>query len=121
MATDQGTNAHPTATGTNGNYDAPLTAPNPPPKDPFIDNITSNDVIKAMFLLIRTQDITPEVFICPSSNDEKDTYGSGAGTSAQSKVSFSAKKNLSYSMANPYPDATGVNNSYKLNPTTGAA
>jgi prepilin-type N-terminal cleavage/methylation domain-containing protein/prepilin-type processing-associated H-X9-DG protein len=89
-------------------------------QDPFLNQLNDNDVIKAMFLLIRTQDITPEVFICPSSNDEKDTYGSAAGISAQSKVSFTAKKNLSYSMANPYPDAAGVNNSYKLNATTGA-
>lgn len=88
--------------------------------DPFITNITINDAIKPMFLLIRTQDITPEVFVCPSSNDEKDTYGTTAGVSAQWKVTFSAPKNLSYSMANPYPDANAVNNSYKLNATTGA-
>ena len=89
-------------------------------QDPFLNQLNDNDVIKAMFLLIRTQDITPEVFICPSSNDEKDTYGTAAGISAQSKVSFTAQKNLSYSIANPYPDAAGVNNSYKLNSTTGA-
>jgi prepilin-type processing-associated H-X9-DG protein len=77
-------------------------------------------VIAAMFLLIRTQDITPEVFVCPSSNDEKDTYGTAAGISAQCKTSFSKATNLSYSMANMYPDTTGVNNSYKLNVTTGA-
>lgn len=108
--------------GINGYFDPPVTAPNPPPKDPFIDSLGTgdNDVVKAMFLLIRTQDITPEVFICPSSNDEKDTYGSGAGVSAQSKVSFTLPKNLSYSIANPYPDTNAVNNSYKLNATTGA-
>jgi prepilin-type N-terminal cleavage/methylation domain-containing protein/prepilin-type processing-associated H-X9-DG protein len=88
--------------------------------DPFVTNITINDVVKPMFLLIRTQDITPEVFICPSSNDEKDTYGTAAGESAQWKVTFSKTNNLSYSMANPYPDANAVNNSYKLNATTGA-
>jgi len=91
--------------------------------DPFTDNVAKaniNDVGQAMFLLIRTQDITPEVFICPSSNDEKDTYNSTAGSSAQSKTNFSAQKNLSYSMANPYPDSNAVNNSYKLNATTGA-
>jgi prepilin-type N-terminal cleavage/methylation domain-containing protein/prepilin-type processing-associated H-X9-DG protein len=108
------------AIGTNGNYDPAIAAANPPGRDPFVDSVTDNDVIKAMFLLIRTQDITPEVFICPSSNDEKDTYGTGAGVSAQSKVSFTAAKNLSYSYANPYPDANAVNNSYKLNATTGA-
>jgi prepilin-type N-terminal cleavage/methylation domain-containing protein/prepilin-type processing-associated H-X9-DG protein len=88
--------------------------------DPFNPLGTANDVCRAMFLLIRTQDITPEVFICPSSNDEKDTYGNAAGESAQWKVTFSKPNNLSYSMANPYPDTNAVNNSYKLNSTTGA-
>ena len=34
---------------------------------------TNNDVTAALFLLLRTQDITSEVFTCPSSNAEKDT------------------------------------------------
>ena len=100
-----------------GTYD---TVNNANPRDPFIDSQTDNDVIKAIFLLIRTQDITPEVFVCPSSNDEKDTYGTVAGISALSKLSFTAKKNLSYSLANPYPPPDAVNNGYKLNSTTGA-
>jgi prepilin-type N-terminal cleavage/methylation domain-containing protein/prepilin-type processing-associated H-X9-DG protein len=89
-------------------------------EDPFVTKVTVNDVIKPMFLLIRTQDITPEVFICPSSNDEKDTYGTQPGISAQGKVSFSKAASFSYSYANPYPDANAVNNGYKLNATTGA-
>jgi prepilin-type N-terminal cleavage/methylation domain-containing protein/prepilin-type processing-associated H-X9-DG protein len=107
-------------TGTTWSYQAAVNTANPPAKDPFVDNVTDNDVVKAMFLLIRTQDITPEVFVCPSSNDEKDTYGSGAGVSAQAKVSFTDKKNLSYSYCNPYPDANAVNNGYKTNTTAGA-
>jgi len=71
-----------------GTYDA---VNNANPRDPFIDNQTDNDVIKSIFLLIRTQDITPEVFVCPSSNDEKDTYGTVAGISSLSKLSFTAK------------------------------
>ena len=39
-----------------------------------------NDVTAAMFLLLRTQDITPEVFTCPSSNAEKWDFGGGANT-----------------------------------------
>jgi len=90
-------NTAPTATvdGSNGGSD----------KDPFIDNITQNDVAKAVFLIIRTQDITPEVFGCPSANAEKDTYG-GTGTPAAGagplkKTSFSKRENLNYSFANP--------------------
>jgi prepilin-type N-terminal cleavage/methylation domain-containing protein/prepilin-type processing-associated H-X9-DG protein len=88
------------------------------PVDPFL--AVDNDIGRAMFLLIRTQDITPEVFVCPSSNDEKDTYGSAPGINAQCKVSFKAANNFSYSIANPYPSTTAVNNGYKLNATTGA-
>ncbi len=95
-------------------------------RDPFGDKglpgkVGDNDVIAAIFLLIRTQDITPEVFICPSSNAEKDVYGTAAGISAQSKTSFTDwRKNLSYSLANPYPDEAAIKNGYKLDATTGA-
>jgi len=80
----------------------------------------ANDPIMAMFLLIRTQDITAEVFVCPSSNDEKDTYGTAAGANAQNKGSFSDKKNFSYSVTNPYPTTTAVNSGYRWNSTLGA-
>jgi prepilin-type N-terminal cleavage/methylation domain-containing protein/prepilin-type processing-associated H-X9-DG protein len=96
-------------------------------KDPFVTApISINDIPQAMFLLIRTQDITPEVFVCPSSNAEKDNYAGslpspGPGANAQNKTSFSNwVKNLSYSYANPYPDAAGVTRGYKLNTTNGA-
>jgi len=91
--------------------------------DPFRDTTWKqfkNDPIMAMFLLIRTQDITSEVFICPSSNDEKDTYGSAPGANAQNKASFSARKNFSYSVSNPYPNSAAVNSGYRWNSTLGA-
>jgi prepilin-type N-terminal cleavage/methylation domain-containing protein len=46
-----------------------VTAPNVS-RDPFTSttSVFDNDVVQAVFLLIRTQDITPEVFVCPSSN-----------------------------------------------------
>src|SRR5687767_10149854 len=37
----------------------------------------NDDVTAAIFQLLRTQDITSEVFTCPSSNAEKDNYGGG--------------------------------------------
>jgi prepilin-type N-terminal cleavage/methylation domain-containing protein/prepilin-type processing-associated H-X9-DG protein len=95
-------------------------------RDPFGHNgapgkVGDNDVTAAIFLLIRTQDITPEVFVCPSSNAEKDVYGTAAGINAQSKTSFTDwRKNLSYSVANPYPDEAAIKHGYKLNATTGA-
>jgi len=92
-------------------------------KDPHRDaawTARKNDPIMAMFLLVRTQDITSEVFICPSSNDEKDTYGTAPGANAQNKCSFSNRKNFSYSIANPYPNAAAVNSGYRWNSTLGA-
>src|SRR5688500_4713431 len=60
-----------------------------------------NDVTAALFLLLRTQDITSEVFTCPSSNAEKDTYAGGTN-SALLRVNFSdVSKNVSYSYQNP--------------------
>src|SRR4051794_15058814 len=75
-------------------------------RDPFGDKglpgkVADNDVLAAMFLLVRTQDITSEVFVCPSSNAEKDSYGTAAGANAGNKTSFTDwRKNLSYGLAN---------------------
>jgi prepilin-type N-terminal cleavage/methylation domain-containing protein/prepilin-type processing-associated H-X9-DG protein len=78
----------------------------------------TNDVAEAMFWLIRTQEITSEVFNCPSSNQaEKDTFGTGAGISGQNKTTFSKPENNSYSIANPYPNTTAVNSGYKWDTT----
>jgi len=94
--------------------------------DPFFPNNgqaapSTNDCSADLFLLIRTEDITPEVFVCPSSSAEKDTYGNGAGASAQNRSNFTdIQRNLSYGMANPYPDTNAVNNGYRLNSTVGA-
>jgi prepilin-type N-terminal cleavage/methylation domain-containing protein/prepilin-type processing-associated H-X9-DG protein len=88
--------------------------------DPFTPKLTDNVVQPAVFLLIRTQDITSEVFVCPSSNGEKDTYGTAAGANALNKRSFTKASNLSYSVANPYPTTTAVNNGYRWNSTLGA-
>src|SRR5437868_2473205 len=60
--------------------------------DPFTGAALSgreadNDVTASLFLLLRTQDITSEVFTCPSSNAEKDTYGGGTN-SALNRVNF---------------------------------
>lgn len=83
--------------------------------------VAANDIPAAMFLLIRTQDVTPEVFVCPSSNAEKDLFGTSAGANALNKSSFTAwRKNLSYGLANPYPDAAAVNLGYVWNSTLGA-
>jgi prepilin-type N-terminal cleavage/methylation domain-containing protein/prepilin-type processing-associated H-X9-DG protein len=98
------------------------TSPTASASDPFAGAANSptgreanNDVTAALFLLLRTQDITSEVFTCPSSNAEKDTYGGGTNA-ALARVNFTDwTKNLSYSYQNPYPNVTAIGSGWKLN------
>lgn len=83
-------------------------------------NVGTNNVPAAMFLLLRTQDITSEVFTCPSSTGEKDDFGGGSNSSQNrsnftngSATSTSIAKNLSFSLAVPYPDSTGIGGGYR--------
>jgi len=71
-----------------------------------------NDVTAALFLLVRNADINPEVFVCPSSNAEKDTLGQKP---PNLRVNFSNPQNLSYSYTNPYPQDSAIGLGYKLN------
>jgi len=73
-----------------------------------------NNVPSSLFLLMRTEDISSAVFICPSSNAQADTYGGGTN-SAQNRCNFtSVQQNLSYSYADPFPDYGAVGSGYKL-------
>jgi prepilin-type N-terminal cleavage/methylation domain-containing protein/prepilin-type processing-associated H-X9-DG protein len=84
------------------------------PRDPFgredaPGKVADNDVTAAIFLLVRTQDITSTVFLCPSAGGEPDTFGTAAGAHSHCKTSFSNwRKNLGYSFHNPYPDEEAV-------------
>lgn len=99
--------------------------------DPFNTSIPQNDPMTAMFLLVRTTDLNPEVFTCPSSGQEKDTFTATGGgrTYTYKEVScFTSTNNVSYSFANPYPSqnaVAGVGMSaiqagYKWSPNTSA-
>jgi prepilin-type N-terminal cleavage/methylation domain-containing protein/prepilin-type processing-associated H-X9-DG protein len=99
--------------------------------DPFgsvaADRPSNNDVTAALYLLVRTQEITSEVFTCPSSNDERiaftggevatsfvNWYTTGAGSSG------TIAKNLSYSYQNPYPNTSAISSGFKLNTSISA-
>src|SRR5687767_3257154 len=88
----------------------------PTATDPFSSTgggpVDNNNVTAAMFLLIRNADINPEVFVCPSSNQEKDTLG---GQPPNRRSNFTNNNSLSYSYANPYPENTAVGLGYKMN------
>lgn len=90
--------------------------------DPFSGNATvsatsqnwTNNVPEALFLLLRTEDVTAAVFTCPSSNATADVFGGGTNT-ALNQLSFtSIQNNLSYSYANPYPDTNALGSGYKM-------
>lgn len=85
--------------------------------DPFISDAqdATNNVPQALFLLLRTQDITSEVFTCPSSNAEKDSYGGGTNAAVNKSNFTDLVKNLSYSYQDPYPDANAIGSGFKLN------
>ena len=78
-----------------------------------------NDVTAAMFLLLRTQNIEPTVFICSKVELVAWNYG-GGGRTAQHVSNFPGELHLSYSFTNPYPGKTAVDNGYVVNTTNGA-
>jgi prepilin-type processing-associated H-X9-DG protein len=79
---------------------------------PFADDgPAENDVTGAFFLLMRTQDLTPEIFCCPASKTEKDTFGGLTATPLDRSNFSDLKKNLSYSYHNPYPSDRAITGS----------
>ncbi len=86
--------------------------------DPFHANgPEANNIPAALFLLIRTQDISSEVFTCPSGTAEKDLYGGGGNTAANRSNFTEIPKNLGYSIQNMYPNAAAVSAGFKWNNT----
>jgi prepilin-type N-terminal cleavage/methylation domain-containing protein len=91
--------------------------------DPFVGTAATqresdDDVSASLFLLLRTQDITTGVFVCPSSNAQAWDYGGGSNT-AQNWVNFQQTsgtfQNLSYSYEDPFPSSTAISNGWRLN------
>jgi type II secretory pathway pseudopilin PulG len=70
----------------------------------------ANDVTAAMFLLIRTQGLKPEQFICPATALSSWDLG---GKPAAAVSNFPGGEHLSYSIANPYPSTKSVSAGYK--------
>ncbi len=74
-----------------------------------------NDVTAALFLLLRTQNIGPERFVCPSSTATPDALN---GESAQMRSNFTSSRNLSYSVATPYPSTDAIKVGYRWSANT---
>ena len=93
--------------------------------DPFVTGTTvqRGDVTAGLFLLLRTQDITSEVFTCPSSNAEKWDFGGGVNTAlnwSNWNDTTGITKNLSYSYQDPFPGTQAIGAGFKLNNSIGA-
>jgi len=76
-----------------------------------------NDVPAALYLLLRTQEITHAAFVCPSTDAEGWDFG-GRGPVAFSN--FPGRQYLSYSYANPYPTKAAVRSGWRFNTVLGA-
>jgi prepilin-type N-terminal cleavage/methylation domain-containing protein len=84
--------------------------------------VQTNNIGSAMFLLLRTQDITAAVFVCPSSNSEPDGYTSVSVLANKGNVQYQCNfsgnasaisRNCSYSIQNMYPGTTAVNAGFR--------
>jgi prepilin-type N-terminal cleavage/methylation domain-containing protein/prepilin-type processing-associated H-X9-DG protein len=78
-----------------------------------------NDVTAAEYLLLRTEKLPPEIFLCPY-NDETKYAPDPADPRTHSNFA-DWTNNLGYSFANPYPDAAGVQAEYRLTSHISAA
>ncbi len=99
-------------------WGTPKTSPGTP--DPFVGTSTQagSDVSGSFFLLLRNEQISAAVFVCPSSNAEAWDFGGGSNT-AQNWVNWNGTnsgvlKNLSYSYNNPFASSTALNNGYNI-------
>ena len=77
--------------------------------------VGENNVCASIFLLLKTQDLTSEVFICPSSQGERDTFES---KTSQDRSNFTViPQNLTYSYIVPFPSQAAMDAGFKLNYT----
>ena len=82
--------------------------------------VRTNNVCAAIFLLLRSQKVSPAVFICPSvsANRSPDDFGGGNNT-ALDRSNFSNRfQNLTYGMACMYPKFPPDNPPYFWNAAT---
>ena len=91
---------------------------------PGAANVGENNVTASFFLILKTQEITPEVFICPSSQGER-AFGPGATKGVADSSNWpEIPKNLTYSYASPFATASGstsaIGGGWKFNNSLGS-
>ena len=78
----------------------------------------TDDVSAALFMLLRTQNIPGEAFVCPSTDLEPFDYGGGARRArhwTNWRGNEGLSKHLSYSYQNPYPSTDAIASGFRLN------
>ena len=98
----------PTLASVGNNKDSPFSALAASP-------VGNNSIGAAAFLLLRTQDMTSAVYVCPSSNAEADSYTAGTTKgNIQFQSNFSdIQLNCSYSFQNMYPGSQAVDDGFR--------
>jgi len=97
---------------------------NPQASDPFGKDNTpeNNDMTAAMYLLLRTEDLTPDAFLCPTvSGDAARPRRDGSPFQLPGEplldfgkqTNFPGPKYLNYSMTNVYPSREAIAKGYK--------
>jgi prepilin-type N-terminal cleavage/methylation domain-containing protein/prepilin-type processing-associated H-X9-DG protein len=89
--------------------------------DPFASG-QANCVTSSFFLVLKTQDLTSEVFVCPSSSAERASFnfnGANGQAGAQNVWNFTNMGDpssvISYSYEVPFPTSNARNAGFKLN------
>src|SRR5438045_3995511 len=70
-----------------------------------VDVAESGDVSQALLKLLRTQDITPEVFTCPATQPSQMEFGAENGSTlnwSNGSATSAPLRNLSYRYQNPF-------------------
>jgi prepilin-type processing-associated H-X9-DG protein len=90
-------------------------------KDSFDRKDTGdNNVTASFFLILKTQEITPGVFVCPTTA-AKPGFGKGTKIGVQDSSNWEAiPGNLSYSYNCPFPTQDAVKEGWKFNGTVGS-
>ena len=82
---------------------------------PFNTTVGSNNVGASFFLVVRTQDITPDVWLCPSANGNRNPAVSGTASANFTGFSTGASlQDCTYSYQVPFPSTTAASTGFKF-------
>ena len=116
-----------TSTPTFGTPYADMKKPGPVDyADPFAGElrVKANDISVVLFLLMRTQDLSSDKLVCPSTKQTPWAFGDKE-RDATNWSNFPGKQalrdHLSYSVANPYPSNAALDRGFKWNDTISSA